>query len=170
MNSSEEELNELRQQLKEKNRTIESNNKLIEKLMKENDISLKYNNELRDELKLLSAKLYLHQNIVRSGVTSSVAIQTDHNLAKDDVNFCVNCKKLENSCDKSQDLKDWKQNNMKNAAKISDLVREIAEEVTQKNDFENDYLYDEKSKAYYSRSTGWYYYPVNDFRLIRYLN
>ena len=149
-----------------KNELIESNKKLIEKLLKENEISLKYNTKLREDMKLLSAKLHLHQNIIEAA-TSSVATQTENTSDNDNDNdvkqLCDYCKKLVNSCDKNDDSKDWKKNSVNNTTKISDLVREIAEEVVQKNEFENDYLYDEKSKTYYSRSTGWYYYPVSDY-------
>ena len=173
MNSNTEEIEDLRKQLELKNSEIKTNNKLIEKVLREKEVSVKYNEDLRDQLKLLSAKLHLHQSVIKT-ISSSVETQTDLTLFSDSFSenlLCSKCKQHLDSCDKSEDSKDWKQNCVTNGAtnrtKISDLVRETAEEVSQKNDFENDYLYDEKSKTYYSRSSGWYYYPVMD--LLQYL-
>ncbi|CAG2108637.1 unnamed protein product [Medioppia subpectinata] len=143
----------------------EDNDKqVIERLLREKEISLKHNNDLRHELSILSAKLQLHQNVVNIE-TKCVDTQTDwtlmdsesHNNDKE-TTLCPKCRQSL-SCDKSVVLNDWKQNSETNNTRISDLVRETAQQVVTNNDFQNDYLYDQKSKTYYSRSSGWYYYP-----------
>ncbi|XP_054159820.1 angiogenic factor with G patch and FHA domains 1-like [Oppia nitens] len=148
MDQESDKLITLNQQLRHKTSEMETMNKTIETLVNDKEIQMKDINQLREELKLLSAKLLLHENVVNC-VTNSVATQTDLTLIDSQLNVCINCQKPMNSSN------DWRQNSQNKNTKISDLVRETAQEVVANN----DYVYDEKSKTYYSRSTGWYYYP-----------
>ncbi|CAG2176321.1 unnamed protein product [Oppiella nova] len=137
---------------------------LIERLLREKEISTKYNNDLRHELSILSAKLHLHQKVITKD-TISVETQTELSLMSPYVtnnsSVCGKCCHAITSCgDVNSDvINDWKQNSETKNTRISDLVRETAQEVVTNNDFQNDYVYDQKSKTYYSRSSGWYYYP-----------
>jgi len=163
MNPEPDQIEFLKTELNKKNIELENSGKLMSKVLRERDVSLKYNNELRNQLELMSAKLHLHQNVIKT-ITNSIAIQTDLTLISEkDVNDSTICCRCFKSMSSSQsennqtiDSNSWKQKSEKNNTRISDLVRETAQEVVSTN----DYCYDEKSKTYYSRSSGWYYYPV----------
>jgi hypothetical protein len=162
MSETIDEIEFLRKELNNKNIELENNNKLMSKVLRERDLSIKFNNELRNQLELLSAKLHLHQNLIKT-ISHSVETQTDISLINEqnipiDQLVCSHCSKLNSN--QTIESNSWKQNCEKNNRRISELVRETAEEVELKNSCHNDYYYDQKSKTYYSRSSGWYFYPV----------
>ena len=107
------------------------------RLEKENQSLTSYNSDLRDQVKLMNAKL----NLAKNYLFSSAAVQTDIHIPKNEVNNQVfsKCTMLDaiTSSDKKSDLDSF----------LNDIKTANA-----------DYEYDAVSKTYYSRSTGWYYY------------
>ena len=136
-------------ELTEKNAQIETLKKLVVKVERERDQSMKYNQELRNQIELLNAKLHVHQQLNKA-TFSDGQTQTDF----DEMNF-----RFSNSTQSNSNSKDesWKSKSERSNTRIADLVKEAAEDVV----VLSDYIYDENSKTYYSRSSGWYFYPVN---------
>lgn len=88
----------------------------------------------------MNAKL----NLAKNYLFASTAVQTDVHISKDEANNqvfskCIMLDAETSSSDKKSELDNFLKD-MKNAS--------------------DDYEYDAASKTYYSRSTGWYYYPV----------
>lgn len=144
-----EKSDELSVELTEKNAQIETLKKLVVKIQRERDQSMKYNKELRNQIELLNAKLHVHQRLNKA-TFSDAQTQTDF----DEMNF-----RFSNSTQSNSNSKDesWKSKSERSNTRIADLVKEAAENVL----VLSDYIYDENSKTYYSRSSGWYFYPVN---------
>lgn len=133
---------------------LEKMSKDVLRVERENTKLVKYNEDLRQQVELLTAKLYLHQKVDKA-VFSSTSSQTDISFDKW-VSGCPYCKPQGPSAvPKSEPEKGWTKNGQNATLSVADMVRAAAEE-TQTS---SDYVYDSKTKTYRSRSTGWYYYP-----------
>lgn len=112
----------------------------LDKVTKENTNLKRFNEDLRDQVKLLTGKLNLLQQLNNTINPSSSNLKESDQLC------------LTQSINKTKsDLNDWMQESKNKRMKITDLVTNIA----QQNVSLNDYIYDSKSKTYYSKSTGW---------------
>jgi len=114
-----------------------------------------YNRELRDQVDLMSAKMHLAKKFLYQ----SVASQTDIHIPPNEMNSRVfaSCIMLPDGCDSQTDVGDDSSNRDQQKIKfdLDSLLRDM------KSSGSSDYTYDPASKTYYSRSTGWYYYPVS---------
>lgn len=112
----------------------------LDRLEKENRSLTSYNEDLRDQVKLMNAKL----NLAKNYLFASAAVQTDIHIPKDKTNGQVfsTCIKVDAETS-SSDLK----------SDLDSFLKDI-------KSASEDYEYDAASKTYYSRSSGWYYYPV----------
>lgn len=129
---------------------VKVDSKDVLRLRRENKKLSKYNQELLDQIEVLTAKLHIHQRIDKSSFTSS-SCQTE-------VSFrayvkCPFCEQSVPEAPSTSAPKGWQ--NGDSDKSIAELVKEVATE----NVTANDYVYDEVSKTYASKSTGWYYYP-----------
>ncbi|KAI1296733.1 Angiogenic factor with G patch and FHA domains 1 [Halotydeus destructor] len=123
----------------------------VRRLQKENEKLLRVNEDLRQQVELLTAKLHLHQKIGSVSVVHSKSTQTASSITESSKEISqVNSNKSSNLGQE----KGWLSNG-NDTANVADLVRAAASEQVSINDYE----YDEASKTYHSRSTGWYYYP-----------
>lgn len=109
----------------------------LDKVTKENVNLRKFNNDLRDQVKLLTGKLNLFQQLNSSLNDSTLPNSSNHKSTKS---------KLEN-----RDHNNLVQESINKKIKITDLVTNICQE----NVSLNDYVYDEKTRTYLSKSTGW---------------
>lgn len=106
----------------------------LEKVSKENDNLKKFNEDLRNQIRLLTGKLNLFQQLNKTLNTSSNQTESTQLSSKSKL-----------------DQNDWMQESINKKMKITELVTSIAQE----NVSLNDYIYDPNSKTYFSKSTGW---------------
>lgn len=123
---------------------VENYEKNIAKLERENRSLNQYNEELRAQVNLLSAKL----SSINKYLLRTVEVQTD---------LQIDCKLVLGSSaagggggDGEGDGED-KQKQTK--LELDNFLSNLKSEAMQ------DYVYDASSKTYYSTTTGWYYYP-----------
>ena len=145
--------------------TFEANLKTelkVRRLEKENHSLEAYNRELRDQVELMNAKLHLSKKFLYQNVES----QTDIHIPPNEINGHVfsNCIMLPQESSSMDQDSVTSNANSKLKSDLDSLLNDI------KSSSNSDYTYDAASKTYYSRSTGWYYYPVcfgeGDLRII----
>lgn len=108
----------------------------FDKISKENRNLIKFNDDLRAQIKLLTGKLQLHQKLDQATTSS-----------KDSNTFdCLHCGHRSLSITKG-----WQDEATAKQMPIKDLVASAAQEVITSQ----DYVYDEKSRTYYIKSSGW---------------
>lgn len=112
----------------------------LDRLEKENRSLTSYNEDLRDQVKLMNAKL----NLAKNYLFASAAVQTDIHIPKDEINSQVFSKCIMSDAETS----------------ISDKKSDLDSFLKDIKSASEDYEYDAASKTYYIRSSGWYYYPV----------
>src|SRR5699024_5402875 len=106
-------------------------------------------------VELMNAKLHLAKKFLYQTASS----QTDIHIPPSEINGRVfaNCIMLSDEQQQQQkvgdEVSEGQNPNSKLKSDLDDLLRDIKSS-------NSDYTYDATSKTYYSRSTGWYYYPV----------
>lgn len=127
--------------LEAKDNEIKELKSKLDKVTKENVNLKKFNEDLRGQIKLLTGKLDLFKQLNNTINQPSASVEKP-----------VESSTLSSTLPKvKSDRNDWMQESKNKKMKITDLVTSIA----QQNVSLNDYIYDEKSKTYYSKSTGW---------------
>lgn len=120
--------------LSEQKSCIESLKKKIAKIEIQNDSLTRYNTELLEQNQLFNAKFHLAKQFLYR----TVSTQTD---SEDD---CTNVIVKSDPGEKSR---------KRIHSELNEFLQCIQSNAT-------DYVYDSNTNTYYSRSTGWYYYPV----------
>ena len=127
--------------LEAKDNEIKELKSKLDKVTKENVNLKKFNEDLRGQIKLLTGKLDLFKQLNNTINQPSASVEKP-----------VESSTMPSTLPKvKSDRNDWMQESKNKKMKITDLVTSIA----QQNVSLNDYIYDEKSKTYYSKSTGW---------------
>ena len=119
----------------------------VSRLLRENKKLVKFNEDLRQQVELLTAKLLIHQRVDRKSYASKAVQTTEMTGSNERIVIATSSSISEDN------VKGWQSTNDKRS--IAELVTEVAEQ----NVSSNDYIYDAKTKTYSSRSTGWYFYP-----------
>lgn len=118
----------------------------LEKVTKENENLKRFNKDLQGQVKLLTGKLNLFKqldNTIKPNQSSGSAEKPSESSEK--------ISSTQPTSKTKSDRNDWMEESKNKKMKITDLVTSIA----QQNVSLNDYIYDQHSKTYYSKSTGW---------------
>lgn len=136
----------MNEELEAKDSEIKELKSKLDKVNKENENLKKFNEDLRGQIKLLTGKLDLFKQL-NNTINPS---QPSASVEKPVESSAKPSSTLPNSKAKSE-RNDWMEESKNKKMKITDLVTSIA----QQNVSLNDYIYDQHSKTYYSKSTGW---------------